>query len=91
MHRACSIRPAALPFADASHGAGFDLVTCRIAPHRFADVPAFLAKVTRVLAPGGRFVLEDSQAPNDPEIAAFLEDLERRRDPTHVHSLSEVE
>ncbi len=78
---------AALPFADAS----FDLVTCRIAPHHFADVPGFLAEVARVLAPAGRFVLEDSLAPDDPDTAAFLEDLEKRRDPTHVHSLSGAE
>ena len=77
----------ALPFADAS----FDLVTCRIAPHHFADVPGFLAEVARVLDPAGRFVLEDSLAPDDPETAAFLEDLEKRRDPTHVHSLSGAE
>ncbi len=78
---------AALPFADA----GFDLVTCRIAPHHFADVPGFLAEVARVLAPAGRFVLEDSLAPDDPVTAAFLEDLERRRDRTHRHSLSDAE
>ena len=78
---------AALPFSDAS----FDLVTCRIAPHHFADVPGFLAEVARVLAPAGRFVLEDSLAPDDPDTAAFLEDLEKRRDPPHVHSLSGAE
>ncbi len=78
---------AALPFPDA----GFDLVTCRIAPHHFADVPGFLAEVARVLAPAGRFVIEDSLAPDDPEVAAFLEDLEKRRDPTHRHSLSDAE
>ena len=66
-------------------------MTCRIAPHHFADVPGFLAEAARVLAPAGRFVLEDSLAPDDPEIAAFLEDLEKRRDPTHVHSLSDPE
>jgi SAM-dependent methyltransferase len=82
---------AALPFATADGGAGFDLVTCRIAPHHFADVPGFLAEVARVLAPAGRFVLEDSLAPDDPEAAAFLEDLEQRRDPTHRHSLSDAE
>ena len=82
---------AALPFADAGPGAGFELVTCRIAPHHFADVPGFLAEVARVLVPAGRFVLEDSLAPEDPEIAAFLEDLEKRRDPTHRHSLSDAE
>jgi SAM-dependent methyltransferase len=78
---------AALPFADAS----FELVTCRIAPHHFTDVPGFLAEAARVLAPAGRFVIEDSLAPEDPETAAFLEALERRRDPTHVHSLSDGE
>ena len=78
---------AALPFAPA----GFEVVTCRIAPHHFADVPGFLAEVARVLAPAGRFVLEDSLAPEDAETAAFLEDLEKRRDPTHRHSLSEAE
>jgi len=78
---------AALPFADAS----FDLVTCRIAPHHFTDVPGFLAEVARVLAPAGRFVLEDSLAPDDPDTAAFLEDLEKRRAPTHVRSLSDPE
>jgi len=82
---------AALPFATGGPGAGFDLVTCRIAPHHFADVPGFLAEVARVLEPAGRFVLEDSLAPDDPEIAAFLEVLEKHRDPTHRHSLSEAE
>ena len=76
-----------LPFNDAS----FDLVTCRIAPHHFADIPAFLAEVARVLKPGGRFVMEDSLAPEDAEQAAFLHDLEVRRDPTHVRSLKRDE
>lgn len=78
---------AALPFAAAS----FDLVTCRIAPHHFTDVPAFLAEAARVLKADGRLVVEDSLAPDDPDTAAFLEDLEKRRDPTHVHSLSATE
>lgn len=76
-----------LPFTDA----GFDLVTCRIAPHHFTDIPAFLSEVARVLKPGGRFVLEDSLAPDAPEEAAFLHDLEVRRDPTHVRSLKREE
>jgi ubiquinone/menaquinone biosynthesis C-methylase UbiE len=77
----------ALPFAAGS----FDLVTCRIAPHHFADVPGFLADVARVLAPTGRLVLEDSLGPEDAELAAFLDHVERRRDPTHVHRLTEAE
>jgi len=78
---------AALPFADAS----FDLVTCRIAAHHFRDVPRFLRETARVLRPSGRFVLEDSLAPDDAEIAAFLHALELRRDPTHVRSLTRGE
>ena len=77
----------ALPFAANS----FDLVICRIAAHHFPDLPAFLAEVARVLAPSGHLVLEDSLAPDDADRAAFLEDLETRRDPTRVHSLSRDE
>jgi len=74
----------ALPFPTAS----FDLVTCRIAAHHFPDVPAFASEVARVLKPTGRFVIEDSLAPDDPAQAAFLDELERRRDATHVLTLS---
>ncbi len=38
-----------LPFDDAS----FDLVTCRIAPHHFPHIDAFVGEVFRVLVPGG--------------------------------------
>jgi len=77
----------ALPFAAAS----FDLVTCRIAPHHFHDVGAFVSEAARLLTPGGRLVVEDSLAPDEAALARFLEDLEKRRDPTHVHSLSRAE
>lgn len=77
-----------LPFADGA----FDLVLCRIAPHHFADVGAFVGEVARVLAPGGRFVLEDSSSPDDdPALGEFIDRVERLRDPTHVHALSERE
>lgn len=68
-----------------------DLVTCRIAPHHFHDVAGFVKEAARVLRPGGRLVAEDSLAPDRPAVATFLEDLEKRRDPTHVHSLSRAE
>ena len=73
----------ALPFDDAA----FDLVTCRIAPHHFPHVGRFVAEVARVLKPGGCFILEDSIAPEDPAFAAFLNEVEIARDPTHVRSL----
>lgn len=69
----------------------FDLVTCRIAPHHFDDIPGFLGEVQRVLRPGGRFVLEDSMAPEEPETYAFLHWLEVTRDPSHARSLTRDE
>jgi SAM-dependent methyltransferase len=76
-----------IPFAD-EH---FDAVSCRIAPHHFADVRKFVTEVVRVLRPDGIFLFEDSIAPDDPEIAELLNDLERLRDPTHVRSLVAAE
>lgn len=73
-----------LPFDDAS----FDIVSCRIAPHHFDDVQAFCNEVARVLRPGGRFVLMDSTVPDDEELAAFINEVEWRRDTTHVRAYS---
>lgn len=69
-----------LPFDDAS----FDIVTCRVAPHHFADVKAFCREVARVLKPDGRFVLIDTFAPDDDVLDTFFNTVEVRRDPTHV-------
>lgn len=71
-----------LPFGDDS----FDAVTCRIAAHHFPDPEAFVGEVARVLRPGGTFALEDNVAPEDDTLDAFVNELERRRDPTHVRS-----
>jgi ubiquinone/menaquinone biosynthesis C-methylase UbiE len=76
-----------LPFPDAS----FDLVTCRTAPHHFADVPAFVTEVARVLRPGGVFGLVDNISPDDPEAAALHNEFEKLRDPSHGRCLSEKE
>jgi SAM-dependent methyltransferase len=72
-----------LPFADAS----FDLVSCRIAPHHFADAQRFVCEVARVLRPGGLFLLEDSIVPDDPALDEFMNHAEKLRDATHVRSL----
>ncbi|GAB4209296.1 MAG: class I SAM-dependent methyltransferase [Roseiflexaceae bacterium] len=72
----------ALPFPDAA----FDLVTTRIAPHHFANPQRYLAEVVRVLRPGGRFVLDDNVAPEDPELDAFFNRFEQWRDPSHVRA-----
>lgn len=73
----------AMPFPDES----FDLVTCRIAPHHFASVPAFLREAHRALVPGGRLLVADTTVPDDaPEIAAWQHRVEALRDPSHVRN-----
>ncbi len=76
-----------IPFADES----FDLVTCRIAPHHFADVQSFVDEVARVLVPGGAFVLIDSLSPDNAEYDAFINKVEKWRDPSHVRAYSMTE
>lgn len=65
----------------------FDLVTCRIAPHHFAEPDRFVAEVARVLRPGGVFGLVDNVAPPDPDAAKWCDDFERRRDESHLRCL----
>jgi len=72
----------ALPFADAS----FDLVTCRLAAHHFSDAASAFREVARVLRRGGRFVLVDNYAPDDPALDAFINELETLRDASHVRN-----
>jgi len=72
----------ALPFADAS----FDLVTCRLAAHHFTDAAGAFREVARVLRPGGRLVLVDNYAPDDPSLDAFINELETLRDASHVRN-----
>lgn len=91
-------RAEALPFPDAS----FDLVTCRIAPHHFDDIPGFVAEVARVLRPGGTFGLVDNVGPDADlvpaatpaalaEADASYTQFEKQRDPSHVRALTLAE
>ena len=74
----------AQPFPDGS----FDLVTCRIAPHHFPDVSAFVREVARVLRPGGVFVLGDTTVPDgDSVVADWQNAVEKERDPSHGRNL----
>ncbi len=72
----------ALPFADAT----FHFATCRLAAHHFSDAPSAFREVARVLHPGGRFVLVDNHAPDDPALDAFINELETLRDASHVRN-----
>ncbi len=69
-----------LPFSVSS----FDLVSCRIAAHHFADPERFVREAVRVLKPGGLLLLVDNVAPEQPELAEVMNSVERRRDPSHV-------
>ena len=71
----------ALPFEDLS----FDLVTCRIAPHHFESIPAFLGEVHRVLKPSGLLALVDNVVPPG-SVGDYVNAFERFRDPSHLRS-----
>ena len=77
----------ALPFADDS----IDLLTCRTAAHHFVDPAGWLAEVERVLSPGGLFVVADTCAPEDEAVAAWMHEVEVKRDPSHVRNLAPSE
>ncbi len=70
-----------LPFATAS----LDLVTCRLAPHHFQDVPKFLSEVHRVLRTDGLFCLVDSVSPESEKLIAWQNRVEKLRDDSHVY------
>ncbi len=77
-----------LPFPAGS----FTIVTCRIAPHHFPDVPRALHEFHRVLRRKvGRLVIIDTLLPEDEEIADFYQTMEKMRDPTHIRAFRESE
>ncbi len=70
----------ALPFAEAS----FDIVSCRFAFHHLEQPARAFAEMVRVARPGGRIVLCDAVASDDPVKAAAFNAMERFRDPSTV-------
>ena len=73
---------AALPFEDES----VDLYTVRAAPHHFRDVDLFLSEAFRVLKPDGGAAFIDCAPP--AAARDVLHEVEVRRDPSHVKSLT---
>lgn len=71
-----------LPFEDDT----FDLYTVRAAPHHFPDIHGFLAEAFRVLRPGRDAVFIDCSSPLPAR--DLLHEVEVRRDPSHVLSLT---
>jgi ubiquinone/menaquinone biosynthesis C-methylase UbiE len=68
----------------------FDLVTCRVAAHHFSDPSAFVHETARVLKPGGAFLLIDGSIEDGQPVAEeWLHHVEKLRDPSHNHFLSQ--
>ena len=71
-----------LPFEDST----FDTYVVRAAPHHFVDVDAFLAEAHRVLKPDRDAAFVDCAPPLPAR--DVLHEVEVRRDPSHVMSLT---
>jgi SAM-dependent methyltransferase len=77
----------ALPYADGA----FSVVVSRFAFHHFPDPRAVLAEMRRVCRPGGRVIVCDLTASDDPAKAAAFHRIEMLRDPSHVRALTLAE
>ena len=78
---------APLPYPDGA----FTIVVSRFAFHHFPDPRAVLAEMVRVCAPGGRVLVCDVQACDDPRKAAEFNRMEVLRDPSHVRAMPAAE
>jgi ubiquinone/menaquinone biosynthesis C-methylase UbiE len=72
-----------LPFADGE----FDVVVCRFAFHHFEQPAKILSEMTRVCRHNGTILIEDIMASEHPERAAYQDQFELLRDPSHTRSL----
>lgn len=69
-----------LPYRDGA----FDVVASRRAPHHFSDIRAAIAEMHRVLARGGRLVIDDRSVPEDDFADATMNRLDVLHDESHV-------
>jgi SAM-dependent methyltransferase len=76
-----------LPFREATFG----VVTCRRAAHCFPELLPALRQIARVLRGGGSLLVEDVLAHDEPDVARFMADVERRRDRRHVRAYRHIE
>lgn len=75
-----------LPFLDGS----FDIVFSRLAFHHFTDADAVFSEMARVLKHGGKLVMIDMEAADEP-LRQTEDEIETLRDPSHVKNLSKAE
>jgi ubiquinone/menaquinone biosynthesis C-methylase UbiE len=76
-----------LPFPDGC----FTIVVTRFAMHHLLDPAAVFREMMRVCVPGGRIVVVDTYASDEPAKAAAFNRLEILRDPSHARSLTLAE
>jgi ubiquinone/menaquinone biosynthesis C-methylase UbiE len=72
----------ALPFETGT----FDLVSCRLTTHHFANLPVAVKEMYRVLKPGGRLVIVDTTVPENEQLDNQINEIELLRDPSHVRN-----
>jgi ubiquinone/menaquinone biosynthesis C-methylase UbiE len=77
----------ALPFPDGD----FDLAGTHRTLHHVAEPERVVAELARVTRPGGRVLVVDQLAPDDPAGAAALHEFETVRDPSHTRLLTDTE
>ena len=78
----CQNQAEELPFRDES----LDLITCRAAGHHFTDLGKAFDEMHRVLKTGGCLIMADSVSPEDDYLAQWYNDVELRRDFSHVEN-----
>jgi SAM-dependent methyltransferase len=78
---------AAMPF----EAGVFDAVVLRAVLHHLPEPVTALREAARTVKPGGAVLLVDKAAPDDLEVRAFRNAVERLRHPGHVWSHSERE
>ena len=69
----------------------FDIAVCRFAFHHFARPANVLAEMRRVVRPGGKLVIVDMVAAEDPVKAAYHNQIERLCDPSHARAIPATE
>jgi ubiquinone/menaquinone biosynthesis C-methylase UbiE len=72
-----------IPFGEGA----FTGAICRFSFHHLVHPERVFSEMARVVAPNGWMVISDMAASEDPEKAAFQNELERLSDPTHGRTL----